>query len=144
MPKQKRPFQVEIEAKVSVLAFDEASARKKVERALAAGRNVGTDVEGTGVVWTYATTGGDPDDASSRPQLPVASEPRGRRPVDPSALLTPGEMSVATLVTQGKPNRKVAAELATSVNTVEYHLKNIYAKLGISSRSQLIVRLGLP
>ena len=56
MPKQKRPFQVEIEAKVTVLAFDEASARKKVERALAAGRNVGTDVEGTGVVWTYATT----------------------------------------------------------------------------------------
>ncbi|HEV2069273.1 MAG TPA: hypothetical protein VGR26_05730 [Acidimicrobiales bacterium] len=56
MPKQKRPFQVEIEAKVTVLAFDEESARKKVERALAAGRNVGTDVEATGVVWTYATT----------------------------------------------------------------------------------------
>ena len=56
MPKQKRPFQVEIEAKVTVLAFDEASARKKVERALAVGRNVGTDVVGTGVVWTYATT----------------------------------------------------------------------------------------
>ncbi|HEV2068936.1 MAG TPA: hypothetical protein VGR26_03990 [Acidimicrobiales bacterium] len=56
MPKQKRPFQVEIEAMVTVLAFDEASARKKVERALAAGRNVATDVKGTGVVWTYATT----------------------------------------------------------------------------------------
>jgi hypothetical protein len=56
MPKQKRPFQVDIEAKVTVLAFDEASARKKVERALAAGRNLGTDVEATGVVWTYATT----------------------------------------------------------------------------------------
>ena len=39
-----------------MLAFDEASARKKVERALAAGRNVGTDVQATGVVWTYATT----------------------------------------------------------------------------------------
>ncbi|MDP8930023.1 MAG: hypothetical protein M3O70_16005 [Actinomycetota bacterium] len=52
MPKQKRPFQVEVEAKVTVLAFDEASARKKVARALAAGRNV----EATGVVWTYATT----------------------------------------------------------------------------------------
>ena len=56
MPKQKRPFQVEIEAKVTVLAFDEASARKKVERALAPGRNVGNDVEATGAVWTYATT----------------------------------------------------------------------------------------
>ena len=39
-----------------MLAFHEASARKKVERALAAGRNLGTDVEGTGAVWTYATT----------------------------------------------------------------------------------------
>jgi hypothetical protein len=56
MPKQKRRFQVEVEAKVTVLAFDEASARKKVERALAAGRNVATDVEGTGAVWTHATT----------------------------------------------------------------------------------------
>lgn len=68
--------------------------------------------------------------------------PGGRRSVDPSGL-TPKEMSVATLVTQGKTNREVAAELAVSVNTVEYHLKHIYAKLGINSRSQLIVRLGV-
>lgn len=56
MPKQKRPFQVEIEAKLTVLAFDEESASKKVERALAAGRSLGADVEATGAVWTYATT----------------------------------------------------------------------------------------
>jgi hypothetical protein len=55
MPKQKRPFEVEIEAKLTVFAFDEGSARKKVERALAAGRNLGIDVEATGAVWTYAT-----------------------------------------------------------------------------------------
>jgi hypothetical protein len=68
MPKQKRPFQVEIEAKVTVLAFDEASARKKVERALAAGRKVGTDVEATGVVWTYATTPEPAGDAEAPDQ----------------------------------------------------------------------------
>jgi hypothetical protein len=55
MPKQKRPFTVEIEEKLSVLAFDEGTACKKVERALAAGRNLGTDVEAIGAVWTYAT-----------------------------------------------------------------------------------------
>lgn len=54
MPKQKRPFTVEIEAKLSVLAFDEASARKKVERALADGRKLGPDVVATSDVWTYA------------------------------------------------------------------------------------------
>jgi hypothetical protein len=56
VPKRKRLFGVEIEAKLNVLAFDEESARKKVERALDAGRDVGADVESTGVVWTYATT----------------------------------------------------------------------------------------
>ena len=57
MPKQKRPFEVEIEAKLAVFAFDEVSARKKVERALASGRNLDTDVQATGAVWTYARTG---------------------------------------------------------------------------------------
>ena len=60
MPKQKRPFEVEIEAKLTVLAFDEDSARKKVERALAAGRKLDADVGATGEVWTYAaSTGGE-------------------------------------------------------------------------------------
>lgn len=54
MPKQKRTFEVEIEAKVTVQAFDEASARKKIERALRAGRSLGSDVASTGDVWTYA------------------------------------------------------------------------------------------
>ena len=52
MPKQKRPFVVEIEAKLTVHAFDEDSARKKVEKAFASGRALGTDVNAGGV-WTY-------------------------------------------------------------------------------------------
>lgn len=58
MPKQKRPFEVEIEAKLTVLAFDEQSARTKVERALAGGRELGVDVEATGAVWTYTVRPG--------------------------------------------------------------------------------------
>lgn len=57
-----------------------------------------------------------------------------------SSTLTPQEKSVAGLVAQGKSNRSVAADLVLSVNTVEYHLKNIYAKLGIRSRSELVLR----
>lgn len=45
MPKQKRPFVVEIEAKLTVYAFDEDSARKKVEKAFASGRPLGVDVD---------------------------------------------------------------------------------------------------
>ena len=53
MPKQKRPFVVEIEANVTVHAFDEASARKKVEKAFASGRALGVDVIAGAEVWTY-------------------------------------------------------------------------------------------
>ncbi len=62
MPKQKRPFLVEIEAKVTVHAFDEASARKKVEKAFASGRLLGVDVEAGAGVWTYAVV--SPEEAS--------------------------------------------------------------------------------
>ena len=66
-----------------------------------------------------------------------------RRRVRSTEELTPQEKSVAELVAQGKTNRKVASELVLSVNTIEYHLKNIYSKLGISSRSQLTLRFGV-
>jgi hypothetical protein len=54
MPKQKRSFEVEIEAKLAVHAFDEASARKKVEKAFSSGRSLGADVDAGDGMWTYA------------------------------------------------------------------------------------------
>ena len=63
MPKQKRRFQVEMEANVLVQAFDEASARRKAERALSTARALGGDVQATGEVWTYAVTPQSSDDA---------------------------------------------------------------------------------
>ncbi len=56
----------------------------------------------------------------------------GKRPQ-----LTPQEGSVATLVASGMSNREVAAELILSVKTIEYHLGNIFVKLGVRSRTQL-------
>ncbi len=53
MSKQKRPFVVEIEAKLTVHAFDEESARKKVEKAFASGRALGVDVDAGAGAWTY-------------------------------------------------------------------------------------------
>ncbi|WP_225849927.1 LuxR family transcriptional regulator [Streptomyces sp. HPF1205] len=51
--------------------------------------------------------------------------------------LTERELSVAHLIAGGRTNLEAAAELYVSQKTVEYHLSNIYAKLGISSRRQL-------
>ncbi len=56
MPKQKRSFDVLIEAKLSVEAFDEASAQRKVERALARPHLVDADVWTTGQVSVYGAT----------------------------------------------------------------------------------------
>jgi DNA-binding CsgD family transcriptional regulator len=67
-----------------------------------------------------------------------ASEYRAR----PDAVqLTPQELAVAHLVGIGLTNRQVARELVVSVKTVEYHLGNVYAKVGVTSRSQLVLRL---
>jgi DNA-binding CsgD family transcriptional regulator len=51
--------------------------------------------------------------------------------------LTDREGDVATLATRGLTNREIATELYVSTKAVEYHLGNIYAKLGIRSRRQL-------
>ncbi len=53
------------------------------------------------------------------------------------ARLSPQELAVATLVASGMTNPQVAAELIVSVKTIEFHLGNVYAKLGVSSRNRL-------
>ncbi|MDP9388665.1 MAG: hypothetical protein M3Q48_12320 [Actinomycetota bacterium] len=53
MPKRKRRFEVFIEAKLSVDAFDGESAQRKAERSLARGKRIDADVAATGEVWSY-------------------------------------------------------------------------------------------
>jgi len=53
------------------------------------------------------------------------------------SLLTSRELAVAKLVARGLTNREVATELIISPKTVEFHLGNVYGKLGFSSRTQL-------
>jgi DNA-binding NarL/FixJ family response regulator len=60
-----------------------------------------------------------------------------RRQDRSSVHLTPQELAVARLVVKGLTNREAAAELVVSVKTVEYHLGKVYAKFGITSRTQL-------
>ncbi|MFC4066220.1 helix-turn-helix transcriptional regulator [Actinoplanes subglobosus] len=66
--------------------------------------------------------------------LTVAGDDSGR---SPAVTLTEREKSVAYVIASGRTNQEAAAELYVSQKTVEYHLSNIYAKLGISSRRLL-------
>jgi DNA-binding CsgD family transcriptional regulator len=60
------------------------------------------------------------------------------RPQDgPASGLTPQQDAVARLVATGMTNRQIARELWVTVKTVEYHLGQIYARLGVSSRVAL-------
>lgn len=56
--------------------------------------------------------------------------------------LTPQELRVAMLVTQGARNREVANALFVSEKTVETHLGAVFRKLGIRSRAELGRQLG--
>jgi DNA-binding CsgD family transcriptional regulator len=68
----------------------------------------------------------------SRPLHDLAARPTG---------LTPQELTVARLVRAGLRNRDIAAELFISTKTVEFHLRNVFLKLDVSSRTQLVAQL---
>ena len=51
-----------------------------------------------------------------------------------SAMLTPRELAILQLISQAMANKRVALTLNISLETVKWNLKNIYAKLGVSSR----------
>jgi len=55
--------------------------------------------------------------------------------------LTPQELQIALLVTQGRTNAEIGRAIFLSTRTVEFHLSRAYRKLGISSRTELAGRL---
>ena len=66
---------------------------------------------------------------------------------DPGLELTPQEHQIAQLARTRRTNPEIGAELFLGARTVEWHLRNIFTKLGISSRHELdaaLTRLGHP
>ena len=55
------------------------------------------------------------------------------------ASLTPTERAIYQYYIAGKTTKEIMAELNIKENTLKYHNKNIYSKLGVSSRKQLVM-----
>jgi DNA-binding CsgD family transcriptional regulator len=70
-------------------------------------------------------------------ELRASGETARRRDVTTTARLTPQELQVAGLVQQGLSNRDVAAQLFLSPRTIDFHLRNVFAKTGVTSRVEL-------
>jgi DNA-binding NarL/FixJ family response regulator len=50
------------------------------------------------------------------------------------------ELELLKLVAQGMSNKEIATELSISVRTVQAHLVNIFNKLGVSTRTEAVIR----
>jgi DNA-binding NarL/FixJ family response regulator len=67
-------------------------------------------------------------------------EPRDGRSEPHPTLLTARETDVLELLRRGLVDKEIAGELGLSVWTVHSHLKRIFAKLGVRTRTEAVVR----
>jgi DNA-binding CsgD family transcriptional regulator len=77
--------------------------------------------------------------------LRASGETLRRAESTPLYRLTPQELQIARFVATGATTKAVAAQLFLSPRTVDAHLRNIFRKLGVTSRAQLVgLSLGEP
>ncbi|MDX3111767.1 helix-turn-helix transcriptional regulator, partial [Nonomuraea angiospora] len=124
------------------LPFDEARLRLAYGRFLRRlGRRRQAQSHLEPALGLFAKLGAAPYVGRCEQELSACGLPRAEPGASPLLRLTPQEQAVARLVATGMTNRQVARELVLSVKTIEYHLGNAYAKLGVSSRVALTTKL---
>jgi LuxR family maltose regulon positive regulatory protein len=77
--------------------------------------------------------------ASPQPPAPAHVQAQAKQ-IAPSILLTPKERDVLRLLASNLSNKEIAMALDLSVQTVKWHLKNLFGKLNAGSRKHLVDR----
>jgi DNA-binding CsgD family transcriptional regulator len=80
----------------------------------------------------------------ARAELAATGETPRRRDASTADRLTPQELQIAMTLAEGHTTREAATKLFLSPKTVEYHLRNVYRKLGVRSRDALAAALRGP
>jgi DNA-binding CsgD family transcriptional regulator len=95
--------------------------------------------EQLGAAWEmFASLGMESFAERAGAELRATGEHARKRTVAAANELTPQELQIARLASEGTSNAEIAARLFISASTVEYHLRKAYRKLGIATR----VRIG--
>ncbi|MFB4274098.1 AAA family ATPase [Nonomuraea sp. MTCD27] len=130
---------------VAGLPFDEARLRLAYGRFLRRlGRRKQAQAQLEVGLGMFARLGARPYVDRCERELSACGLPRAETGSSPLMRLTPQEQAVARLVATGMTNRQVARELVLSVKTIEYHLGNAFAKLGVASRVALTTKIQAP
>jgi DNA-binding CsgD family transcriptional regulator len=86
---------------------------------------------------TLAAIGAEAFAERARHELLAAGEAVRQPTAEPVSALSAQETHIARLAADGHTNSEIGAQLYLSVRTVEWHLRNIFAKLGVGSRREL-------
>ena len=86
---------------------------------------------------TFTAMGAGAFAERARVELLASGERARQRTAETAEELTPQEAQIARLVSEGDSNRDIAAQLFLSPSTVDYHLRKVFRKTGVTSRTQL-------